>query len=101
MQIRPVLNDEAIQLALRYLQLIEHDHGLSFTHNLEGALLSINRAAAWTLGYEPSDLIGHTISELLSPESQQEFALYLERITRECALSGQLTFLDKSCEEHI
>ena len=101
MQIPPVLNDEAIQLALRYLQLIEQDHGLSFTHNLDGTLLSINQAAAWTLGYEPSDLIGRKISELLSPESQQEFAWYLDRITRECAVSGQLTLLDKSGEEHI
>jgi PAS domain S-box-containing protein len=101
MHIASALNDEATQLALLYLQLIEHDHRLSFAHRLDGTLLSINRAAARTLGYEPGGLVGRNINELFAPEVRQEFADYIEQIIQQRAVSGELSLLDKSGEEHI
>jgi PAS domain S-box-containing protein len=101
MPIPPVLNDEARQLVLLYLQLIEHDHALSFTHRLDGMLLSVNRATARTLGYEPAELIGRNITDLLMPEGQLEFAEYIERIIHQRAVSGQIAILGKQGEEHI
>ncbi len=37
----------------RYRNLVEHSLGLICTHDLDGRLLSINPAAARSLGYEP------------------------------------------------
>src|SRR5579864_9316264 len=40
----------------RYRDLVEHSQDLLCMHNLEGRLLSVNRAAAEALGYEPHAL---------------------------------------------
>ena len=63
--------------------------------------MSINAAAARTLGYEPGELVGHNICELLAPEAGQDFARYIGRIIQQRAVSGQLSLLDRSGQEHI
>ena len=42
----------------RYRNLVEHSLGLICTHDLGGRLLSINPAAARSLGYEPEHGLG-------------------------------------------
>ena len=64
----------------RYRNLVEHSLGLICTHDLEGRLLSINPAAARSLGYEPERGIGSNLAEFLAPETRHLFAGYLQRI---------------------
>src|SRR5262245_22403203 len=42
----------------RYRELVEYSLGLICTHDLKGTLLSINPAAANSLGYTPEDGVG-------------------------------------------
>jgi PAS domain S-box-containing protein len=64
----------------RYTNLVEHSLGLICTHDLDGRLLSINPAAAHSLGYEPEHGIGSSLVEFLAPETRHLFDDYLRRI---------------------
>ena len=52
--------DSEEQLKL-YRLLVEHSLGLMCIHDLNGVLLSINPAAAQTLGYTPKECLGRSI----------------------------------------
>ena len=64
----------------RYRNLVEHSLGLICTHDLDGRLLSINPAAARSLGYEAEHGIGRNLAEFLAPETRHLFDGYLQRI---------------------
>ena len=57
----------------RYRHLVENSLGLICTHDLEGIVLSVNPAAASSLGYEPRDGIGRNLREFLSPGTRHRF----------------------------
>ena len=64
----------------RYRNLVEHSLGLICTHDLDGRLLSINPAAAHSLGYEPEYGVGLNLATFLAPETRHLFDDYLQRI---------------------
>jgi PAS domain S-box-containing protein len=64
----------------RYRDLVEHSLGLICTHDLSGRLLSINPAAARSLGYEPEFGVGRNLVEFLAPGTRHLFDAYLRRI---------------------
>jgi diguanylate cyclase (GGDEF)-like protein/PAS domain S-box-containing protein len=57
---------------------------------MSGVLLSINPAAANSLGYAVNELIGRSLSELIPPRRHEEFRLYLQRIQVHGSDSGML-----------
>ena len=57
----------------RYRYLVENSLGLICTHDLDGIVLSVNPAAASSLGYEPRDGIGRNLREFLSPGTRASF----------------------------
>jgi PAS domain S-box-containing protein len=64
----------------RYRELVESSLGLICTHDLAGTILSINPAAASSLGYRPEDGIGRNLREFLSPDKRDLFDEYLQHI---------------------
>jgi PAS domain S-box-containing protein len=65
----------------RYRQLVESSLGLISTHDLQGAILSLNPAAARALGLaSPTAGVGRSLGEFLSPAARPLFADYLARI---------------------
>src|SRR5262245_47597025 len=64
----------------RYRELVEYSLGLICTHDLSGNLLSINPAAATSLGYQPEDGIGRNLREFLAADARPLFDDYLRRI---------------------
>src|SRR4026207_713160 len=64
----------------RYRELVEYSLGLICTHDLNGIIVSINPAAAQSLGYQPQDGIGRNLREFLSPDKRDLFDDYLRRI---------------------
>ncbi|HYP28954.1 MAG TPA: response regulator [Blastocatellia bacterium] len=79
----------------RYRDLVENSLGLICTHELDGRLITVNPAAAHTLGYEPEELIGRNLSELIAPDSQRFFGLYLEGISRKASDSGLMKVMTR------
>jgi PAS domain S-box-containing protein len=85
----------------RYRDLVEHSQDLLCTHNLHGQLLSVNRAAAEALGYEPDELLRRLLPELLALEVREEFPEYLSAIRRDGVVRGLMLILTRSGERRI
>ena len=85
----------------RYRDLVEHSHELICTHDLDGQILSFNQGSAKLLGYDQSDFVNQSISDLLAPEVRDQFDSYLERIRREGAAKGLMLVQARSGEKRI
>jgi PAS domain S-box-containing protein len=85
----------------RYLHLVENSLGLICTHDLDGIVLSVNPAAANSLGYEPRDGIGRNLREFLSPGTRHRFDQYLARIRERAHDSGVMRVVRKDGTERI
>jgi PAS domain S-box-containing protein len=86
----------------RYRDLVENSHELICTHDLEGKILSANRAATQLLGYEPHEFIGHgSIREILAPEVRHQFDEYMARVCKDGATSGIMLVQTSSGERRV
>lgn len=80
----------------RYRDLVESSREFICTHDLNGVILSANRAACDAFGYALRDNIGRlNFRDLLVPEVRDQFDDYLARIRRDGVASG-LTLLQTS-----
>jgi PAS domain S-box-containing protein len=67
----------------RYRTLVESIEELICVHDLDGRILSINRAGVQRMGYErATDLVGHCLAEFLAPAVRNRFPAYLQAIAR-------------------
>ncbi|HXI92318.1 MAG TPA: PAS domain S-box protein, partial [Blastocatellia bacterium] len=85
----------------RYRALVDEGQGLICTHDLDGKLLSVNPAAAESLGCTPGEMVGRNLIEYLTPAAQQVFPHYLKRISSEPNVEGLLNLINKQGEERI
>jgi PAS domain S-box-containing protein len=86
----------------RYRDLVENSLELITTHDLDGRILSANRAAAEVLGYDRKDHIGKTnLRQLLAPEVRDQFDEYLSRIRRDGVASGLMLVQTRTGERRI
>jgi len=75
----------------RYRELIENANDLIYTHDLDGVITSINRAAEQVSGYTRQEAIGMRLERLVVPESIE---LAREMIRRKLSGSGEQTVYD-------
>jgi PAS domain S-box-containing protein len=75
----------------RYRELVENSLGLICTHDLSGAILTINPAAATSLGYRREDGVGRNLADFLQPEKRHLFDDYLRRIQERGADDGLMS----------
>jgi PAS domain S-box-containing protein len=85
----------------RYRDLVEHSHDLICTHDLEGRILSVNRTAARVLGYEPDDVIGKNIRDILAPEVRHEFKAYIAALRTNGEAKGLMLIQTGAGERRI
>jgi diguanylate cyclase (GGDEF)-like protein/PAS domain S-box-containing protein len=85
----------------RYRKLFQYSPGLICTHDHEGVLLSVNPAAAKSLGYSVGEMIGRPLIDFMRPELRQRFAEYLLRIMRKDSDAGMLQVIAKDGSEHV
>ncbi len=74
----------------RFRKLFQYSLGPICTHDHEGVLLSVNQAAADSLGYSVGELLGRPLTDLLLPGRNAAFAAYLLRMMRNDRDSGAL-----------
>ena len=84
-----------------YRLLVENSLGLMCVHDLDGQLLTINPAAAESLGYRVEDSVGRNIREFIAPSVRHLFDDYLERIRTNRVDSGAMRLLAKDGTERI
>lgn len=85
----------------RYRDLVEHIHDLICTHDLEGNLLSVNRAVTKLLGYSKEEIVGRNLRDFLAPQVRHLFDAYISEIQRRGAASGLMKVLTKSGEVRV
>jgi diguanylate cyclase (GGDEF)-like protein/PAS domain S-box-containing protein len=79
----------------RFRKLFESSTGLICTHDLDGILLSVNPAAARSLGYSMAEMLGRRLSELMQPQGEAGFNEYLANIARTGRESGNIELIAK------
>jgi diguanylate cyclase (GGDEF)-like protein/PAS domain S-box-containing protein len=79
----------------RYRKLFQYSLGLICTHDHEGVLLSVNPAAARSLGYAVGELLGRSLRDFIRPEDHAAFRAYLLRIMTTDTDSGMFHLIAK------
>jgi PAS domain S-box-containing protein len=87
--------------AERYRALFERSLGLLCTHSMDGTILTVNNAAASSIGYTVEQMLWRNLEEFLVPAAQPKFADYLAAIAAEGEVSGLLTILDAGGRERV
>jgi PAS domain S-box-containing protein len=86
----------------RYRDLVENSHELICTHDLNGQILSVNRAARKLFGYELHEFVGKkNIRDILAPKVRDQFGMYMQRILKEGATSGTMLIQTQSGEHRL
>ena len=62
-------DDSIVGDDLHYRDLVENVNDILFTLDLEGNMISINKAAEWITGYSQAELLGMNMADFLTTES--------------------------------
>lgn len=98
---RSQLFNELSRSELRYRELVDSSEGLICTHDLEGVIEMINPAAGRALGYDPAELKGKRLQDLLAPDVQGVFSQYLQRLLKNGKDHGLMNILGKNGNARI
>src|SRR5574341_483090 len=86
----------------RYRDLVENSHEIICTHDLNGSILSLNRAAFDVFGYHPDEFVNkRAIQEFLVPEVRDQFDRYMKRIVEQGSSSGLMSVQTKTGERKV
>jgi PAS domain S-box-containing protein len=85
----------------RYRSFFENTQSLMCTHNLDGILLSVNKAAADNLKTTVLKMVGTSIYSILSPGTRDSFYEYLAKIQEEKSVKGLMKVMSSEGEERI
>src|SRR3972149_9351414 len=83
----------------RYRDLVENSGDFICIHDLEGKLISVNKAAERLIGFPQEKLIGRNIRELLDPQVRKEFTSYLTTICKTGAAQGLMKVITSAGEK--
>src|SRR5258708_2898003 len=99
---RKLAQEELRESEGRYRDLVENSREFICTHDLDGLLLSANRAAAKALGYDLADFVGRkNVRDILAPEVRHQFEEYMVRVRRDHATSGIMIVQTSSGERRL
>lgn len=85
----------------RYRDLVENSGDFIWIHDLEGKLISVNKAAVKIIGFPQEALIGRNIRELLDPQVRKEFTSYLTTIRMTGAARGLVRIITSAGEKRV
>jgi diguanylate cyclase (GGDEF)-like protein/PAS domain S-box-containing protein len=77
----------------RYRDLFDYSQSIISTHDLEGRLLSVNRAFTESLGYPAGSLVGKRYEEFVVEKFRSEYPLYLRKIVNDGEAKGLATMV--------
>lgn len=80
----------------RFRDLFQHTLGFICIHDMDGVLLSVNPAAAKSLGYSVGELLGSSLRDLIPEERHENFPGYLQRLRDHGSDRGLLVLRHKN-----
>lgn len=89
------------EIEQRYRDLIETSKALIVVHDLEGYILSVNKEAAGSLGYQPEELMGKRIPEFMETSVRHLFGSYLQDIRSREKTTGLITLLTREGHKQV
>ena len=84
-----------------YRDLVENSGDFIWIHDLEGKLISVNKAAEKLIGFPQEELIGRNIRELIDPRVRKEFTSYLATIRKTGAAQGLARVITSAGEKRF
>ncbi|MGE5073324.1 MAG: GAF domain-containing protein [Anaerolineae bacterium] len=101
-----ILKQKRAELELRrtealYRDLVDNTRALMCTHDLQGKLLSVNPWATRLLGYEATELIGHSIEEFLAPATRRGFRAYMRQLRQHGSADGVMQVMTASGQKRL
>jgi diguanylate cyclase (GGDEF)-like protein/PAS domain S-box-containing protein len=85
----------------RFRKLFEFSLGLICTHDHEGMLLSVNPAAAASLGYSVGELLGRPLTDFIPAERHAAFGSYLLQLMTKDRHAGMLELIAKDGSRRV
>jgi len=85
----------------RFRDLVENSSDLICTHDLDGNILSVNRAALQITGYSEEEVLKMNMQDILVPEYKRVFKAYLTKIFATGKAQGFMTIQTKTGERRI
>ena len=82
----------------RYRDLVENATELICTHDLKGALLSVNAAAARAWGFAVEEVVGQRIPDMLPQDRRHEFNDYIKAVQRDGTVVGIMKVVTQAGE---
>ncbi len=82
-------------------KLVEESLLIICTHDMQGVLLSMNTPGARTIGYEPEEMIGKNIANLIPENGSDGFKHYMEEVKSTGTSSGFMKVMTKWRESRI
>ncbi|MEF2145926.1 MAG: PAS domain S-box protein [Desulfovibrionaceae bacterium] len=61
-------------------------------HDMQGTILEVNQLGSVKLGYEPAELVGKSVSDLVSVHSEERFQAIMDRVQHRGAYSFESVF---------
>ena len=99
---RKRVQEELRESEERYRDLVENSTELICTHDLDGVILSANRASIKLLGYEGKDYVGKwNIRDLLPLDLRDRFDNYLATLRKDGVASGVMVAQTSTGERRI
>lgn len=85
----------------RYRDLFNSISDLIYSHDLQGRMLSVSPSVITLLGYEPAEIVGRKIAEMMPPRLRAAFMDdYLQEVTATGRHEATSVYLDKEGREH-
>lgn len=85
----------------RFRDFVDNSLALFCTHDLRGNVLSVNGAAADSVGYDANELVGHSLADFVSKEDPNSTKDYLEQIHKHGRANGLMRVVTKSGENRV
>jgi PAS domain S-box-containing protein len=85
----------------QYREIFNGSLGFICVHDLAGRLLSVNPAAAEAIGYDPKDLEGRMLAEIVHPNTRHLLPPYLSRIGAMGFDTGLLSLITRSGDPRV
>ncbi|MDQ6788116.1 MAG: PAS domain S-box protein [Acidobacteriota bacterium] len=85
----------------RFRDYVDNSLALFCLHDLDGKLLSVNPAAARSVGYSVEEMVGQNLAKFLAPEGIRMMPDYIRQIKEQGELHGLMRVLTKTGEKRI